>query len=67
MAIMSGLPADQRDVWRAFFEHFAFQADGDPGAHLPDNLPDVMGKLSSEDKDKLIAYLADRLKGQVGS
>ena len=67
MAVMSGLPADQRDVWRAFFEHFAFQGDGDPGAHLPADLPDVMGKLSSEDKDKLIAYLADRLKGQVGS
>jgi hypothetical protein len=67
MAIMSGLPADQREVWRTFFDHFAFQADGDPGAHLPSNLPDVMGKLSAADKDRLIAYLAERMKTQVGS
>ena len=67
MALMSGLPADQREVWRTFFDHFAFRADGDPGAHLPDDLPDVMGKLSSADKDRLIAYLAERLKSQVGS
>ena len=67
MALMSGLPADQRDVWRTFFDHFAFQADGDPGAHLPADLPDVMGKLSSAEKDRLIGYLAERLKSQVGS
>ena len=66
MALMSGLPADQRDVWRTFFEHFAFQADGDPAAHLPDDLPDVMGKLSSAEKDRLIAYIAERLKAQTG-
>ncbi len=62
MALMSGLPDDQRDVWRTFFDHFAFQADGDPGAHLPADVPDVMGKLSSSDKDRLIAYIAERLK-----
>ena len=67
MALMSGLPADQREVWRMFFDHFAFQAHGDPGAHLPSNLPDVMGKLSAADKDRLIAYLADRMKTQVPS
>jgi hypothetical protein len=67
MALMSGLPAVERDVWRAFFDYFAFQADGDPGAHLPSDLRDVMGKLSPEDRDQVIAFVAERLKSQVGS
>ncbi len=62
MALMAGLPAKQRDVWRTFFDHFAFGADGDPGAHLPDDLLDVMGKLSTAETDQLIAHLAERLK-----
>ena len=67
MALMSGLPAVERDVWRAFFDYFAFQADGDPGAHLPSDLRDVMGELSPEDRDQVIAFVAERLKSQVGS
>ncbi len=62
MALMSGLPDDQREIWRTFFDHFAFQGDGDPGAHLPSDVPDVMGKLAPEATDRLIAYLAERMK-----
>ncbi len=62
MALMSGLPADQREVWRTFFDYFAFQTDGDPGAHLPPDLRDVMGSLSSADRDQVIAFIAERLK-----
>ena len=62
MALMSGLPAEQREIWRRFFDHFAFQADGDPGAHLPSDLRDVMGDLSSTDIDRVIAFIAERLK-----
>ena len=62
MALMSGLPVDQREVWRTFFDHFAFQKDGDPGAHLPPDLRDVMGDLSSEDRDQVMAFIAERLK-----
>jgi hypothetical protein len=62
MAIMSGLPAAQRDAWRALFDCFAFQADGDPGAHLPPDLRDVMGKLSSADRDQIVALVAEHLK-----
>jgi hypothetical protein len=65
MALMSGLPADQREIWRNFFDHFAFQSDGDPGAHLPPDLLDVFGDLSAEHRDQLVAYIAERLKGSV--
>lgn len=63
MVLMSGLPADQRESWRTFFDYFAFQADGDPGAHLPPDLLDVFGDLSSEHRDQIIAFIAERLKG----
>lgn len=62
MALMSGLPADQREVWRAFYDHFAFQSDGDPGDHLPSDLEDVMGKLSASERERLIAYLRERMQ-----
>jgi len=67
MALMSGLPADQREVWRAFFNYFAFQAEGDPAAHLPSNLRDVVGELSSADRDRVLAFVAERLKSLLGS
>jgi len=63
MALMSGLPAEQREVWHTFFNYFAFQTEGDPGAHLPPDVPDVVGKLSPADRDKIIAFIAERLKG----
>lgn len=66
MALVSGLPAEQREAWRAFFDHFAFHADGDPGGHLPPDLRDVMGKLSSADIDQVVAFVAARLGAQAG-
>jgi hypothetical protein len=66
MVLMSGLPAVQREAWRTFFDHFAFQADGDPGAHLPDGLRDVMGDLSAADRDQVMAFIAERLKAAAG-
>jgi len=65
-ALMSGLPDDQREVWRTFFNYFAFQEDGDPAAHLPSDLRDVLGDLSAADRDQVLAFVAERLKTLVG-
>lgn len=62
MALMSGMPAAQRDGWRKLFDHFAFQKDGHPGDHLPPDLRDVMGKLSPPDRNQLIKQLSEFLK-----
>ena len=66
VALMSALPADERDVWRGFFDHFAFQADGDPAAHLPSDLRDVVGALSTSDRDQVLAFVAERLRTLLG-
>ncbi|MBT8066283.1 MAG: cupin-like domain-containing protein [Gammaproteobacteria bacterium] len=66
VALMSELPADQREVWRTFFNVFAFHAEGDPAAHLPSDLRDVVGKLSVSDTDEVLAFVAERLKTLLG-
>ena len=67
MALMSGLPDDQREVWHAFFNYFAFRTEGDPAAHLPSDLRDVVGELSSAERDQVLAFVAERLKALLGS
>ena len=62
MVLMSDMPESQREAWREFFGHFVFQKNGDPGAHLPVDIRDVMGKLSASDKAKVIALIAEHLK-----
>ena len=66
VALMSALPADEREVWRGFFDHFAFQADGDPAAHLPSDLRDVLGELSAPDRDQVLTFVAERLRTLLG-
>jgi hypothetical protein len=66
VALMSALPAEERDVWRRFFDVFAFHAEGDPGAHLPSDVRDVLGELSSSDRDQVLAFVAERLRTLLG-
>ncbi len=66
VALMSELPAEQREVWRSFFNYFAFHAEGNPAAHLPSDLRDVVGKLSASDRDEVLAFVAERLKTLLG-
>ena len=66
MAAISGLPADQRDAWRAFFDHLVFRDNGEPGSHLPSDLRDLIGKLSPSDKDQVMAFIAERLQQAAG-
>lgn len=66
VALISELPADQREVWHAFFNYFAFHTEGDPAAHLPSDLRDVVGDLSSADRDQVLAFVAERLKTLLG-
>jgi hypothetical protein len=61
-SIMSlrGLPAEQRRAWGSFFTHFLF-AERDPTEHWPDNIHDVVTRMSPEQKRVLMATLRDSL------
>lgn len=40
------LPPAHREAWRALFEHYVFEADGDPAAHLPPPSRGVLGPMT---------------------
>lgn len=52
------LPHDQRRAWRALFDHWVFEANGDPVAHLPVHAQGVLGKSTP----KLIEVMRARLR-----
>jgi hypothetical protein len=53
MLTLRDLPPNEREAWRAFFDHYVFQTGGDPMAHLPVEArglmapmtPEIMGRL----------------------
>jgi len=55
------LPARDRAVWRMMLDHYVFDANGDPAAHLPDHVkgilapasPDLFGRLRGTLKEIL--------------
>jgi hypothetical protein len=58
------LPPRQRDAWRALFEHYVFETNGDPVAHLPIEARGVLGgldeRISTEVRSFLLKGLGER-------
>lgn len=52
------LPREQRDFWQLMLKHYAFDADGDPGAHLPMHARGIMAPASPQ----LFARMRSMLK-----
>ncbi|MBU1346439.1 MAG: cupin-like domain-containing protein [Alphaproteobacteria bacterium] len=40
------LPPAQREAWRNLFDHYVFETDGDPAAHLPPASRGVLGPMT---------------------
>lgn len=51
------LPEEQRAAWRTMFEHFVFQANGDPVAHLPEASRGVLGGVTPAQARRMAAQL----------
>ena len=60
---LRALPPEQRAAWHAIFAHFVFDADHDPGAHLPAARRGVLGALTPEQAQQVRAWLIRRLQG----
>jgi hypothetical protein len=56
------LPPNQRAAWRAVFDHYVFQTDADPVAHLPAARRGALGEMTPELAEHIKAALLKRLK-----
>ncbi len=63
MLAVRHLPADQRAVWRLFFDHYVFGVNGDPAAHLNPSDHGILGPLSSDLIKQVQAFLLRSLGG----
>jgi hypothetical protein len=61
---MQNLPMRHRLVWKNLFDHYVFQSNGHPGAHLPTELEDILTSLPKKRKENLMKLLAEQLAGE---
>lgn len=54
---MQGLPEAERKAWRVLFDHYLFEANGDPSAHLPANARGVLAPMAPDEIAARIAAL----------
>lgn len=62
-ALMSikALPADERQAWKALFEHFIFNSDDTDFSHIPEEKLGVLGDIDETKVRRLKAGLLNRL------
>lgn len=58
MLAFNDLPGNQRDAWRAMFEHFVF---GPPPEHLPEDKRGIRGTLSYASKERVRRQLGQMM------
>lgn len=56
------LPENEREAWRVFFDHYIFQRNGDPMAHLPHDARGLFGEMTPKVRQSLKAFLAGPLQ-----
>ncbi len=59
------LPERERRAWRTVFDHYVFQVDGDPVAHLPEAARGLFGTMTPEKLQRLRYYLVKALGGRT--
>jgi hypothetical protein len=47
------LAGDEKVFWKAMFDHYVFQVNGDPVAHIPQDLQSAFGRLSPLARDRV--------------
>jgi hypothetical protein len=58
---MKNLPPKELADWRVMFDHYIFEADGDPVEHLPESARGILGRRTPE----LVARIKELLVGAL--
>lgn len=56
------LPAEQRQVWKAIFDHYIFGASAESVEHIPEGLRGVLGEISPDLAKQVKAFLVSQLQ-----
>lgn len=59
--VLKALPPGQREVWRAMFDHYIFEANGEPMGHLRPEHRGALGGLEGGGARRMRAFLAQSL------
>jgi len=59
---ISHLPRPEREAWRAFFDHYLFQLDDDPVAHIEPEHRGILGRMTPELYKKIKVYILSTLR-----
>ncbi|ESQ91232.1 hypothetical protein ABAC460_06620 [Asticcacaulis sp. AC460] len=63
LAALKDLPPAERDYWHTMFEHYIFQVNGDPVAHIPPAHRGGLGKPTPQNRAELMAALKKMAEG----
>lgn len=58
---ISRLPREKRERWQKYFDHLVFRLDGEPGMHLPEDLPDLITVPGDDQGREVAARIGDAL------
>lgn len=54
---ISHLPEQRREAWRLLFDHYVFQRNGDPAAHLPSESRGILGESTPQLRSRMKQFL----------
>ena len=55
------MPAAERDAWRALLNHYVFDENGDPAAHLSPHDPGILGEMTPAMAQHIHRWLVQEL------
>ena len=59
---ISSLPVERRDAWREFFDHYVFQKNGNPAAHIPEHARGIMEPMTPELAANIQRVLMEKMR-----
>lgn len=61
---MNTLPPEQKQAWRVIFEHYVFDNNSDPAAHIAEHRRGVLGSVTPELEKEIKTWLLHRIQGE---